>query len=108
MIQGWPGAIAATFALFVPSGCLVVLAQRHLRRLKTHTRFEHGMRVLRAATTAFLAVAVLHITTRVPLQPAYLLTASFALVTMGKLKLPAYLVYGIVFVACVGIPALLG
>jgi chromate transporter len=107
MIHGWPGAIAATFALFVPSGCFVVLAQRHLRRLKTHARFEHGMRVLRAVTTAFLAVAVLHIATRVPLQPIYLLTAGFALVAFGKLKLPVYLVYSIVFVACVGIPALL-
>jgi chromate transporter len=102
MIQGWPGAIVATLALFVPSGCLVVLAQRHLRRLKAHTRFEHGMRVLRAVTTAFLAVAVLHIAMRIPLQPVYLLTAGFALVAFGKLKLPVYLVYGIVFVACVG------
>ncbi len=107
MIQGWPGAIAATLAFFVPSGCLVVLAQRHLRRLKKHTRFGHGMRVLRAVTTAFLAVAVFHIVSRVPLQPLYLLTAGFALVAFGKLKLPVYLVYGLVFVACVGAPALL-
>jgi chromate transporter len=64
--------------------------------------------VLRTVTTAFLAVAVLHIATRVPFQPAYLLTAGFAVVALGKLKLPVYFVYGIVFVACVGIPALLG
>ena len=107
MIRGWAGAIAATLAFFVPSGCLVVLAQRHLRRQKKHTRFGHGIRVLRAVTTAFLAVAVLHIASRVPLQPVYLLTASFALVAFGKLKLPVYLVYGLVFVACVGAPALL-
>jgi chromate transporter len=75
--------------------------------LKTHARFEHGMRVLRAVTTAFLAVAVHRIATRVPHQPVYLPTAGFALVTLGKLKLPVYLVYGIVFVACVGLSALL-
>ncbi|WP_421380840.1 chromate transporter (plasmid) [Paraburkholderia sp. DD10] len=108
LIQGWPGAIAATCALFVPSGCLVVLAQRHLRRVKTHARFERGMRVLRAVTTAFLAVAVLHIATRVPLQPACVFTAGFALVALGRLKLPVYLVYGIVLAACVGVSALPG
>ncbi|TDN66899.1 chromate transporter [Paraburkholderia sp. BL10I2N1] len=100
LIDGWVGALIATVALFVPSGCLVVLAQRHLYQLKTHPRFEHGMRVLRAVTTAFLAVAVLKIGYRVPLQPVYLVTALFSLVCFAKLRLPVYAVYGTVGLAC--------
>ena len=100
LVDGWAGALIATLALFVPSGCLVVFAQRHLHQLKTHPRFEHGMRVLRAVTTAFLAVAVLKIALHVPLQPAYLLTAAFAGVSFVRLKLPVYAVYGTVAAAC--------
>ena len=100
LVEGWPGALIATLALFVPSGCLVVLAQRHLRNMLANTRFEHAMRALRAATTAFLAIAVWHIALRVPLQPAYLLTAAFAAMCFGKLELPAYAVYATVGLAC--------
>jgi chromate transporter len=100
LVDGWPGAVIATLALFVPSGCLVVLAQRHLHQLKTHPRFEHGMRILRAVTTAFLAVAVLRIAQRVPFQLPYLTTALFSGVCFAKLKVPVYLVYGIVAGAC--------
>jgi chromate transporter len=100
LVDGWPGALVATLALFVPSGCLVVLAQRHLHRMKANPRFEHAMRVLRAATTAFLAIAVIHIARHVPLHPSYLLTALFAAMCFGKLKLPAYAVYATVGVAC--------
>jgi chromate transporter len=100
LIEGWRGAIIATIALFVPSGCLVVLAQRHLHHLKTNPRFEHGMRVLRAVTTAFLAVAVLRIARNVPFEPAYLVTALFSGICFTKLKLPVYAVYGTVAVAC--------
>jgi chromate transporter len=45
LTDGWLGALLATTALFVPSGCLVVFAQNHLSRLKRHSRFEHGMRL---------------------------------------------------------------
>jgi chromate transporter len=100
LIDGWPGALIATLALFVPSGCLVVLAKRHLHQLKTHPRFENGMRILRAVTTAFLAVAVLRIARQVPLEPSYILTASFAGMCFTKLRLPVYMVYGIVAIAC--------
>jgi chromate transporter len=100
LVDGWVGALVATLALFVPSGCLVVLAQRHLHRMKANPRFEHAMRVLRAATTAFLAIAVWHIAVRVPLQPVYLVTAAFAFVCFGRLKLPAYAVYAAVGTVC--------
>jgi chromate transporter len=100
LIDGCLGALIATLALFVPSGCLVVLAQRHLHQLKAHPRFEHGMHILRAVTTAFLAVAVLKIANRVPLQPAYLVTALFSLVCFAKLKVPVYVVYGTVGGVC--------
>ncbi|MDE1182842.1 chromate transporter [Paraburkholderia sp.] len=100
LIDGWPGALIATLALFVPSGCLVVLAQRHLHQLKADARFEHGMRILRAVTTAFLAVAVLKIAGRVPLEAPYLLTAAFSAICFAKLKVPVYAVYGTVAVAC--------
>ncbi|WP_207004466.1 chromate transporter [Trinickia mobilis] len=100
LTDGWLGAVAATLALFVPSGCLIVLAQRHLKQLETYPRFEHGMRALRAATTAFLVAAVVRIAVRVPLEPAYLLTAAFACLCFGKLKVPVYAVYGTVAVAC--------
>jgi chromate transporter len=100
LVDGWLGALVATLALFVPSGCLVVLAQRHLHRMKANPRFEHAMRVLRAATTAFLAIAVWHIAVRVPLQPAYFATAAFAALCFGKFKLPAYAVYAAVGAVC--------
>ncbi|HXZ07544.1 MAG TPA: chromate transporter [Paraburkholderia sp.] len=100
LIDGWAGALIATLALFVPSGCLVVLAQRHLYQMKAHPRFERGMRVLRAVTTAFLAVAVLKIAHRVPLEPSYLVTCLFSLVCFAKLRLPVYAVYGTVGLLC--------
>jgi chromate transporter len=100
LVDGWAGALIATFALFVPSGCLVVLAQRHLHQLKANARFEHGMRVLRAMTTAFLVVAVLRIAAHVPFKPVYLLTALFSAMCFGKLKVPVYIVYGTVAVVC--------
>lgn len=100
LVDGWAGALIATLALFVPSGCLVVLARRHLHRMKANPRFEHAMRVLRAATTAFLAIAVWHIARHVPLHPSYLLTAVFSAMCFGKLKLPAYAVYATVGLAC--------
>ncbi|NKJ48190.1 chromate transporter [Burkholderia sp. SG-MS1] len=100
LVDGWVGALIATLALFVPSGCLVVLAQRHLHQLKTNLRFEHGMRILRAATTAFLAVAVLRIAAHVPFKPVYLLTALFSGMCFAKLKVPVYVVYATVAVVC--------
>jgi chromate transporter len=100
LVDGCAGALIATLAMFVPSGCLVVLAQRHLPRLKANPRFEHGMSVLRAVTTAFLAVAVLRIAGHVPLKPVYLLTALFSAICFGKLKVPVYIVYGTVAVVC--------
>jgi chromate transporter len=63
-------------------------------------QFEHGMRILRAVTTAFLAVAVLRIAGRVPLQPVYLITALFSAMCFAKLKMPVYVVYGTVAVVC--------
>jgi chromate transporter len=96
LIDGWVGALIATVALFVPSGCLVIFAQRHLTALKTYPRFENGMRLLRAATTAFLAVAVLKILLHIPPQPAYLVTAAFGCMCLAKLKLPVYAVYATV------------
>ncbi|MFC0397514.1 chromate transporter [Paraburkholderia rhizosphaerae] len=100
LIDGWPGALIATLALFVPSGCLAVFAQRHLHQLRAHPRFERGMRVLRAATTAFLALAVLRIARHVPFEPVYLATALFSGMCLAKLKLPVYIVYGTVALAC--------
>jgi chromate transporter len=100
LVDGWAGALIATLALFVPSGCLVVLAQRHLHQLKANPRFEHGMRILRAVTTAFLAVAVVRIGAHVPLKPVYLLTALFSTLCFTKLKVPVYAVYGTVAMVC--------
>ena len=100
LVDGWVGALIATLALFVPSGCLVVLAQRHLHQLKTNLRFEHGMRILRAVTTAFLAVAVLRIAGHVPFKPVYLMTALFSGMCFVKLKVPVYAVYATVAVIC--------
>jgi len=96
LVHGWIGAIAATCSMFIPSGILIVFARRHLHRLEAHERFEHGMRALRAATTAFLLTAVVHIGNRAPHEPAYLVTAAFALVCLARLKIPVYAVYGIV------------
>jgi chromate transporter len=96
LVHGWVGAVAATCSMFIPSGILIVFARRHLHRLETNARFEHGMRVLRAATTAFLLTAVVHIGDRAPREPAYLLTAAFALVCLARFKTPVYVVYAIV------------
>ena len=100
LVEGWPGAVLGTFALFVPSACLVVVLQRHLGALQQHPRFEAGMRLLRAVTTSFLAVAVIRLLQPLPPKPIFLVTAAFSLLAFGRLKLPVYLVYGIVFVAC--------
>jgi chromate transporter len=100
LVNGWSGALIATLALFVPSGCLVVLARRHLHQLRDHARFEHGMRVLRAVTTAFLAVAVLRIAQHVPHEWPYAVTALFAGMCFAKLKVPVYVVYGTVAGVC--------
>jgi chromate transporter len=100
LVDGWAGALIATLALFVPSGYLVVFAQRHLHQLKANPRFEAGMRILRAVTTAFLAVAVLRIAAHVPLKPAYLVTALFSVMCFAKLKVPVYAVYGTVAAVC--------
>lgn len=98
LVQGWTGAVAATCAMFIPSGILIVFARRHLRRLEAHARFEHGMRVLRAATTAFLLTAVIHIGLRAPHEIAYFVTAAFAFVCLARFKMPVYAVYAVVAV----------
>lgn len=96
LTYGYAGAAAATLAFFIPSGLLIVLAKRHLQRLEMHTRFEHGMRVLRAAATSFLIVAVVHVAQHVPLRLSYAGTAVFAFVCLARLKLPVYAVYAMV------------
>ena len=98
LVQGWAGAVWATCAMFVPSGILIVFARRHLHRLEAHARVEHGMRVLRAATTAFLLTAVVHIGERIPHESAFLVTAVFALACLARFKLPVYVVYAVVAV----------
>ncbi|MEX3957057.1 chromate transporter [Trinickia sp. EG282A] len=96
LIHGMAGAAAATLAYFVPSGALVVFARRHLQRLETNIRFEHGMRVLRAATTAFLVAAVAHVYRHVPFTGPALGTALFSLIALARFKMPVYAVYLIV------------
>ena len=100
LTDGWRGALLATAALFIPSGCLVVFAHRHLFRLKRHSRFEHGMRLLRAATTGFLVVAVVKILYRVPADPVYWLTGTFAVLCFARFKVPVFAVYGAVAIVC--------
>lgn len=102
LTDGWSGALLATVALFVPSGCLVVFAQRHVRRLQHDPRFAHGMRLLRASTTAFLLVAVLRIVVKVPAEPVYWMTGAFATLCFARFRLPVYAVYGAVALACSG------
>lgn len=96
LVHGWVGAVTATLSMFVPSGMLIVFARRHLHRLEANVRFEHGMRVLRASTTAFLLTAVVHIAEHIPREPAHLVTAAFALVCLARFKMPVYAVYAIV------------
>ncbi|KEZ05529.1 chromate transporter [Burkholderia sp. MSh2] len=100
LTDGWVGALLATAALFIPSGCLVVFAQTHLFRLKRHSRFEHGMRLLRAATTGFLVVAVVRILHREPADAVYWLTGAFATLCFARFKVPVYAVYGAVAIVC--------
>jgi chromate transporter len=96
LIGHWTGAICATFALFTPSACLAILAQRRLPVFRQHPRFEPAMRLLRAATIAFLAVAFAKIVARLPWEPAYGATALFALLCFARLNVPVYAVYGTV------------
>lgn len=100
LTYGYVGAAAATLAFFVPSGLLIVLARRHLQRLEMHVRFEHGMRVLRAAATSFLVVAVVHVAHHVPFRLPYAATAIFAFVCLARFKLPVYAVYAMVALSC--------
>ncbi|MCX8567353.1 MAG: chromate transporter [Glomeribacter sp. 1016415] len=92
-----PGAFIATFALFTPPACLIVIAQQHLKMLKMYSRFEHAMQLVRAATSAFFIVAIVKIASRVPLEPVYALTGIFALLCFTRFKMPVYAVYGTVF-----------
>ncbi|WP_186074755.1 chromate transporter [Burkholderia gladioli] len=100
--DGWRGALLGTAALFIPSACLVVFAQRHVHRLRRNPRFEHGMRMLRAATTAFLAIAVLRILMGMPAAPGYWLIGVLACAAFLRSRVPVYAVYGMVALACGG------
>lgn len=91
-----PGALLATFSVFVPSATLVVIAQRNLKTLESHPRFKSAMRVLRVATTAFLVSAVAKIAWQVPMEPIYAVTAAFALTCFCRAKVPVYAVYATV------------
>ncbi|WP_345817807.1 chromate transporter (plasmid) [Paraburkholderia sp. PREW-6R] len=106
LIHRWPGAIVATFALFAPSGCLVILARRHLQTLEADPRFERGMRVLRSVASTFLAVAAVKIFCHVPHHPVFAVTAIFSAVCLGRRLMPAYVVYAIVAIACICASAL--
>ncbi len=100
--DGWRGALLSTIALFVPSGCLVVLARRHVERLKCHPRFANGMRMLRAATTAFLAIASARLIVKTPAEPMYWATGALAWLCLARFKMPVYAVYGAVAAGCGG------
>ncbi|WP_017924767.1 chromate transporter, partial [Burkholderia glumae] len=102
LMDGWRGALLGTAALFIPSGCLVVLAQRHLHRLRRSPRFEHGMRMLRAATTAFLAIAVVRILSGTPAAPGYWAIGALACFAFARFGVPVYAVYGTVAAGCGG------
>jgi chromate transporter len=91
-----PGALLTTFAVFVPSATLVVIAQRHVKALEAHPRFKQAMRTLRVATTAFLVSAVAKLASQIPMDPAHALTATFALLCFCRAKVPVYAVYGAV------------
>ncbi|AJK47354.1 chromate transporter [Burkholderia plantarii] len=102
LMDGWRGALLGTAALFIPSGCLVVLAQRHLHRLRRNPRFEHGMRMLRAATTGFLAIAVVRILIGMPAVPGYWAIGALACLAFARFGVPVYAVYGTVAAGCGG------
>ncbi|ABC38774.1 chromate transporter [Burkholderia thailandensis] len=98
--DGWRGALLSTIALFVPSGCLVIFARQHVERLKLHPRFASGMRVLRAATTAFLAIAAVRLVAKTPAEPVYWATGAIAWLCLARFKVPVYALYGAVAAAC--------
>ncbi|MEX3983870.1 chromate transporter [Paraburkholderia sp. EG287A] len=87
------GAVLATFAFFVPTGVLAVFAQRWLAILRQSPRFEHALGLLRAATTAFLADAVLRVVPNIPLNALDIGLALISLFVLGRLKLPVYWLY---------------
>lgn len=93
------GALLATFSVFLPSATLVVIAQRNMKALEAHPRFESAMRVLRVATTAFLVSAVVRLVSLIPMEPIYALTATFALLCFWRGKVPVYTVYATVALA---------
>lgn len=90
---GAPGALLATFAFFVPTGVLAVFAQRWLAVLRQSPRFDHALGLLRAATTAFLAEALLRLLPHIPLNALDISLALGSLFVLGRLKLPVYWLY---------------
>jgi chromate transporter len=90
---GAAGAVLATVAFFAPTGALAVFAHRWLGILRQSPRFEHALGFLRAATTAFLADAVLRLLPNIPVTGVNVLLAGASLFTLGKLKLPVYWLY---------------
>lgn len=90
---GAVGTVLATLAFFVPTGVLAVFAQRWLAVLRQSERFEHALGLLRAATTAFLADAVLRLLPHIPFNAADVGLAVVSLLALGRFKLPVYWLY---------------
>ena len=78
LVDGWVGALIATLAFFVPSGCLVVLAQRHLHQLKANPRFEHGMGFCARSPPRSSRSRCCALPRMCRSKPVYLLTALFS------------------------------
>lgn len=90
---GAAGALLATAAFFVPTGVLVVFAQRWLAVLRQSARFEHALGLLRAATTAFLADAIVRLLPQIPLTPLDVALGLVSLAVLGRARLPVYWLY---------------
>jgi len=99
---GVTSALLASCAFFATPGVLAVVAHRWLSVLRQSARFEHALRLLRAATTAFLASAILRLAPQIPVTPLNAALALVCVTVLARTKLPVYWLYlGVAIVALI-------
>ncbi len=95
-VQGLPGAVVATLAVFLPSFIMTLLAARQLARLRHNPRVQGFLRGVLPAVVALLVVAAITIgQATLWFDWKLILMAALALVLLVRFKVDAlYIVLG--------------
>lgn len=90
---GLPGSVIDTCALFVPAGLLATLVMRWRNALRSHHRFERALSYLRAATTAFLACALIRLFPQISLTGTNVVLAIGCSAVLWCSRTPVFWLY---------------